>query len=402
MVSQHPLEQELFDRIGRLGALGFDEWMEAALYDRDWGFFATHGAAGKLDSDFLTSPEAGPLFGAVLARAIAHCWTELGRPDPFTVVEGGAGAGTLAASILAAQPECLPALRYLLVERSDQLSQEQSRSFKKRGLSGSQSPLAERCFQASALPTEPVGAGMVIANELLDNLAFKILERTSDGWQEAVCVLAEEGLRDGSSGDRSSRADSSSTDSSRVGYSRTTPSYAGPPPITPFALGLKPTAKAISEQAHALAPEASPGSRIPWQRQAADWVEQAKAVLSCGQVLVFDYGTTTAELARRDGWLRSYAQHHRGDNPLAEPGLWDITSDVAFDQLPAPSEMITQAEFLKRWGIDQLVDEGNRIWQAQSANPSTKTLVAASRPAEAEMLCDPMIFGNYKVARWDV
>lgn len=392
MVSQHPLEQELLERIGRLGALGFDEWMDAALYDSDWGFFATHGAAGKLDSDFLTSPEAGPLFGTVLARAIDRCWTELGRPDPFTVVEGGAGAGSLAASILAAEPQCLPALRYLLVERSEQLRSEQSRSFKKRGLPCPGNPSGSRCFQAFELPAGPVGAGVVIANELLDNLPFKILELTPGGWQEAVCVPAEAG----------SGAGGPHAGGSHAGGSQVSGSHIRPSQVSGAVLGLRPVSDSTHKQAQALAPEASPGNRIPWQLQAVSWVNQAKALLSRGQVLVFDYGTTTAELAQRDGWLRTYAQHQREDNPLAEPGLWDITSDVAFDQLPPPSAMITQAEFLKQWGIEQLVDEGSRIWQAQSANPSTQTLVAGSRSAEAEMLCDPMIFGNYKVARWDI
>ena len=59
------------------------------------------GPAGRR-GDFLTSPEVGPLFGAVLARALDAWWDELGRPDPFMVVEAGAGPGTLARSVLLA------------------------------------------------------------------------------------------------------------------------------------------------------------------------------------------------------------------------------------------------------------------------------------------------------------
>ena len=36
-------------------------------------------------------PEVGPLFGAVVARAARRWWRELGEPDPFVVVEAGAG-----------------------------------------------------------------------------------------------------------------------------------------------------------------------------------------------------------------------------------------------------------------------------------------------------------------------
>ena len=48
-------------------------------------------------------------------------WDELGRPDPFTVVEAGAGRGMLARTVLLAEPRCAPALTYVLVERSPAL-----------------------------------------------------------------------------------------------------------------------------------------------------------------------------------------------------------------------------------------------------------------------------------------
>ena len=75
------------------------------LYDPDAGFYGVGGGAGR-SRDFLTSPEVGPLFGAVMARAIDSWWDELGRPDPFVVIEGGAGTGALAEAVLGAGPRC--------------------------------------------------------------------------------------------------------------------------------------------------------------------------------------------------------------------------------------------------------------------------------------------------------
>ena len=49
------------------GPIGFDEFMDVALYDPQVGFYMRGGGAGRR-RDFLTSPEVGPLFGAVLAR----------------------------------------------------------------------------------------------------------------------------------------------------------------------------------------------------------------------------------------------------------------------------------------------------------------------------------------------
>ncbi|HQV56377.1 MAG TPA: hypothetical protein PKV27_00085, partial [Ilumatobacteraceae bacterium] len=76
------------------GPIPFDEFMSLALYGVA-GFYSVGGRAGRR-GDFITSPEVGPLFGAVLARALDAWWADLGSPDDFTVVEVGAGPGTLA------------------------------------------------------------------------------------------------------------------------------------------------------------------------------------------------------------------------------------------------------------------------------------------------------------------
>ena len=81
--------------------------MDLALYG-EAGFYmrADGGSAGRR-GDFITSPEVGPLFGAVLGRYLDAEWERIGRPDPFTVIDAGAGPGTLARTVLAA-PARLP------------------------------------------------------------------------------------------------------------------------------------------------------------------------------------------------------------------------------------------------------------------------------------------------------
>ncbi|HVL04328.1 MAG TPA: SAM-dependent methyltransferase, partial [Acidimicrobiales bacterium] len=151
----------------------FDAFMERALYGPG-GFFASGHGAGRR-GDFLTSPEVGPLFGAVVARAVDAEWARLDRPQTFTVVEVGAGRGALARAVLAARPACADALRYVCVERSAVLRRQAA------DVAG--------VTVAEDLPSRITG--MVLANELLDNLAFRLLERRDEGWAEVFVEPAD-------------------------------------------------------------------------------------------------------------------------------------------------------------------------------------------------------------------
>ncbi len=132
--------------------------MDRCLYDPDRGFYASgSGSAGRRSGDFITSPEVGPLFADVLANALDSWWDTLGRPDPYRVYDAGTGPGTLARMLERAPGRSKQARRIEGFDRSD----------------------------ASGAPPNNLAGSVVIANELLDNLAFRILERSPDGWQEA-------------------------------------------------------------------------------------------------------------------------------------------------------------------------------------------------------------------------
>ncbi len=88
----------IVERIHRGGPIRFGAFMDLALYGPQ-GFFARGGGAGRSGQDFITSPEVGPLFGVCVARALAAEWERLGEPDPFLVVEAGAGNGRLAREV---------------------------------------------------------------------------------------------------------------------------------------------------------------------------------------------------------------------------------------------------------------------------------------------------------------
>jgi len=339
------------EQIRAAGPIGFDEFMDVALYDPSVGFYMSGGGAGRR-LDFLTSPEIGPLFGAVLANALDTWWSELGRPDCFPVVDAGAGPGGLARSIRAARPACAEALRLVAVEVSPA-----QREMHPAGVDSRADMPA-----AGDLGDGPV---MVLANELLDNVPFRLVERT-ETWAEVRLTLRGDDLVE----------------------------------------TLAPMPASEIERCTHLAPNAAVGARIPLQHRTSAWLADALALGDTGRVLVMDYASaTTAAMAERPwtDWVRTYAAHGPGYGPWDRPGQQDVTCEVAVDQLASvrpPNTDRSQAEFLRAHGIDDLVAEGQRVWAERAHIGDLAAVRARSRVGEAAALTDPAGPGAFRVLEW--
>ncbi len=309
----------------------------------------------------------GPLFGICVGRALDAEWVRQGRPDPFVVVEAGAGNGRLAREVLRSEPACSPALHYVLVERSEVLRAEQTLKLPIEPQSdvlgpgrvepGEDAPvpvdgLGPIVSALDALPARPVD-GVVLANELLDNLAFEIVVRTAAGWSE---------VRVGLEGERCVEV------------------------LVPAADDLLRWVTAV---------DAPVGTRLPVAAEMVEWIVRAAACLRRGAVVVLDYVADWSELVARDGgWLRTYAGHERGHDPLVDPGSRDITADVPLEMVLRAAHRAgltavgtnRQAEWLRDLGIDELVAAGAAAWQAGAAGPDLAAIVGRSRGTEAAVL----------------
>ena len=341
--------------------------MTAALYGPGGFFSGGHGAR----RDFATSPTLGPLFGACVARALDRWWRDFGEPDPFLVVEAGAGDGRLAREVLRAAPDCLASLRYVLVEVAPALRAAQRDLLPLEPPDealGSFVPSAEEPpapvprtgpVFASVAELPPLGArnAVLLGNELLDNLPFGIAESDGERWAE---------VRVGWSGGRFSEL------------------------VVPL------TGEAGREVRESPGPA---GTRVPIPRGLRAWFREAERTVRSGVVALFDYMTDAPELR-----MRTYREHRPGGPPLDAPGTCDITADVVVDQLRSAAppfrldDLTSQAEWLRGVGIDELAAEGARIWEAGAAVGGLDALVGRSRVHEAAALTDPAGLGAHRVA----
>ena len=114
------LVERLRAEIRREGPITFARFMERALYEPGHGYYRRAEPGPGRAGDFLTAPEAHPIFGAAIGRLLEEAWDALGRPSPFVVREHGAGTGALAAGLLAGLRDVgsplLDAIRYRPVE----------------------------------------------------------------------------------------------------------------------------------------------------------------------------------------------------------------------------------------------------------------------------------------------
>jgi SAM-dependent MidA family methyltransferase len=217
--------------------------------------------------------------------------------------------------------------------------------------------------------------GLVIANELLDNLPFRIAEWRDDGWLEVRVGLAPDGEH--------------------------------------FVENLVSAAAELAASADEVSDGTMPkaGNRLPVPTAMHEWIASVANLVRHGEVVLIDYMADAGELLERQpqGWLRTYRGHEYGTDPLDAPGAQDITADVPLGPLHAAARRAgfqiaaetTQADWLRTLGIDELVSEGEARWRERAHIGDLEAIAARSRGTEAAALTDTSGLGAHRVVILD-
>ena len=295
------------------GMIPFSRYMEIALYAPRLGYYRTGRSIFGARGDFVTAPEISSLFGRTVALQVEQALSLIGTRE---VVEFGAGAGTMAAQILA---ELAPrgGVRYRILEPSAALAERQ------RAVIAARAPDALGSVEwLDALPA-PGFRGVVLANEVVDALPVERFEVTAGG-VSMHCV----------------------------GFEAHRPVWRS----RPADLRLAEAVESIRHEIRYPLPIGYVSETGPAR---CAWVASVAERLECGLVLLMDYGYPRRELYhpdRRNGTLRCHFRHRAHDDPLVLCGLQDVTAHVDFSALATASGLdvagfTTQGEFLLGCGL---------------------------------------------------
>jgi SAM-dependent MidA family methyltransferase len=306
-----PLDAEIRTRIARTGPMPVADFMALCLCDPAHGYYSQRvpfGAAG----DFVTAPEISQMFGEMVAVWAEQAWGAIGFPDPFALIECGPGRGTMMKDVLRAtrlRHEFRAALRVHLVETSPGLEKLQRETLcDVNGVS---------LHWHASIDAVPAVRSIVVANEFFDALPVRQAERRPTGWHERMIT---------------------------VNASDALVFTVAPEPLSDPGAAVPPAVAA-----------APVGEIFEWRPR--DTVTAvARRAAAGGAALVIDYGHVSSATGDTFQAVRS----HRYANPLAAPGLADLTAHVDFQALGKAAQdagarvhgPVEQGTWLKRMGIE--------------------------------------------------
>ncbi|MGI9116402.1 MAG: SAM-dependent methyltransferase [Gaiellales bacterium] len=301
------LRQRLVERIRAHGPLTFAQYMEAALFDPDDGFY-TRGPGIGQGGHFATAAMAHPAFAEAIVAEATATWEGLGQPRHFRVTEAGPGTGGLARRVSEGLAAREVPHELVLIELSSGLAVRQRET-----LDGIEARWVEH--PAELKPAD----GFLYANEVLDALPVRLL-----AWPDEVLVDADADGR--------------------------------------LVEALGPAEPAIARLLTAQV-EPRPGARYAVRPGMLPLVASLVGSVRHGRIALIDYGGVGAEVhdGRRPP-VRTYIGGQPGGDPLQAPGTQDLTADVDFGALSDAAQavgveverLVTQPAWLRGHGWEAL------------------------------------------------
>ena len=295
------------------GAISFQDWMHAALYEPKLGYYESEQVFGQ-EGDFTTAAAMGPWLALGFAETIQKSWLALGKPENWTLIEQGGGSGDLLCNTLDALKDLgLSPSQIIAVEISGQLRKRQKENFEKHGFGVLQS--------ATLTDITPVDTAIMFSNELPDAFAVRSfiwkngqkIERGVD-WDGEKFIWTELNLMRDSN---------------------------------------------ISNEIQNQWPEGYIGEINP---HLPEWQQQISNIMKKGVVLTVDYGYTQQEYYRPqriEGTLMGHFKHQVVNDVLQlSPGLCDITAHVDFSALKQAGESVA---------LEAMAYTTQGAWLAQSS-----------------------------------
>jgi len=286
------LAARLRERIRSEGPIPFCDWMRAALYDPQDGYYCrTDRNKWGREGDYRTSPERSSLFAATFARYFAGLYEDLGRPAQWTIVEAGAGDGRFAGRVLQTLqrsfPDVFTATSYVIDEASSH-----SQSFARERLQ----PFADR-VEFKKLGDAKIDPGVVFSNELLDAFPVHRVTIQENRLHEFYVNVGENGNFE-------------------------------------WLLGAPPrnSSARLLEYFKGCGIEPGEGQVAEVNLEIEEWLHRVAAKMRKGYVVTVDYGLAAEDLysspANQNGTLRGFHQHEFVADLLARPGEQDLTATV--------------------------------------------------------------------------
>jgi SAM-dependent MidA family methyltransferase len=293
----------------------FAEYMDMVLYHPEHGYYSSDAIKiGFRGSDFFTSASLGADFGELLAKQFYQMWEILDQPIHFDLVEMGAGQGILASHILnyiqQEYPDFLGAVKYIIVEKSQSLKQQQQQRLQ---------DFAVNWCNLEEIPSKSIN-GCFFSNELVDAFPVHQFILAAGELREIYVTLAE-----------------LNREISEIQIIRD--------PLFIEVIG-EPSTPQLGEYFKLVGIDLSQntyenGYRSEINLAALNWLGIVADCLERGYVLTIDYGYPAHRYynpRRSQGTLQCYYQHRHHDNPYINIGQQDITAHVDFTALSSWGE----------------------------------------------------------------